>query len=449
MRLRRRDVMRLLASGVAAATVGTVVGSASTRRGRGLLPPWRSPRWKEFAGAVQSPVASPELSITAGASSVELGTPVEVAAAASGHDRLDLAVYRLGWSDGDWAVPVSQLRNVDSDVALRPIASLPTYGWRSGIHLAVATPAGGGSPHRVAPFVVTDPTASSPIVMQVPFTTYQAYNAWGGASLYDFNSPNGRATAVELDRPFDVFDGAGFLYYGDLQLAVWLEREGYDITYATSWDTHTNPELMHGRRVFLSAFHDEYWSPTMRTNLETWLANGVHAAFLGANSIYWQVGLDRTDGRPEMRCDKVHGGPQGTFRSLGRPEHQLLGTQYESYRFPYGTAASDWVVARSDHWVYAGTGLADGDRIERLVGYEWDRLPNDPPAPGVIVLANSPVDGGGRHHACIVEREGAGIVFNAGTNYWPRLLIGGGHWQPHPIVAQITRNLIDRLTDTV
>jgi hypothetical protein len=36
-----------------------------------------------------------------------------------------------------------------------------------------------------------------------PATTEQAYNAAGGFSLYEFNSPNGPVNQVSFDRPSD------------------------------------------------------------------------------------------------------------------------------------------------------------------------------------------------------------------------------------------------------
>jgi hypothetical protein len=365
--------------------------------------------------------------------------------AAGTYDEIDVAVFRLGWSDGMAGALCGHQLGVRSSSALAAVADFATTGWTSGLYVAVATPAGRPTPHRAAPFVVCDPTSDASIVMQVPFFTYQAYNAWGGSSLYDFNTPGGRAASVDLGRPFDGFDGAGFLYYGDWQLAAWLERHGYPVAYVSSMDTHRDSSMMDGRRLFVSAFHDEYWSVAMRRNLEGWLAAGVNAAFFGANSIYWQVDPQVDGERAVLHCDKVFGGPQGTFRSADAPEHLLLGSQYEAYQFPYGTAAADWVVTNADHWIYRGTALRNSDRIERLVGYEWDRLPGDQPGPGVTPVADSPIGDRHHHHAAVVEHQGGGAVFNAGTTYWPRLLLGGSHWPAHPAVGTMTHNLMDAL----
>lgn len=408
---------------------------------------WQPDDLEAFLRATRSPVADPVIAVTTDQCSVPIGAGFAVAAR-SIIGPLDLSVFRLGWYAGSGGRRVWHRHRVGAGESFCTVAdvAVPEH-WRSGLYLVVARPAGLDRPTRCHPFVVTDPNSDAQVVFQVPFATYQAYNAWGGASLYDFNSPQGRAVEVGLDRPYDVFDGAGFLYYGDLQLVQWLDRTGVDVTYASSTDTHTEPGLMTGRRLFMSNFHDEYWTAAMRDHLEQWIAGGANAAFFGANNIYWQIELDLASGGPTMRCDKATGGPQGTFRSRGvdRPEHRLLGSQYEAHRFPYGLAAQDWIVHNPDHWIYDRTGLRAGDRIARLVGYEWDRLPADRPEAGVTVIADSPLSGGHRHHACVVEHPGGGVVFNAGTNYWPRLLTGGGHWPADAGVARMTSNLIRAL----
>ncbi len=40
---------------------------------------------------------------------------------------------------------------------------------------------------------------------------------------------------------------------------------------------------------------------------------------------------------------------------------------------------ADLVIEDASHWVCAGTGLNNGDRIPRIVGYEVDRMGTDAP----------------------------------------------------------------------
>lgn len=386
-----------------------------------------------YAHATESSVTASGVSVWTPTGSVERGERLTVRAI-SGWGALQIWIHRVGASDDAvWAGRIVDAADIAAD-------------WPTGLYLISATPSNGHDAVAFHPFVVTDRTSRAAITVQVPFATYQAYNAWTPdgrppLSLYDFNSPGGRGDSVLLDRPYDAFDGAGFLFYGDQQLATWLQAEGIEANYISSLDTHLRPELLENTRLFVSNFHDEYWSAQMRDHLEERIGAGMNAAFFGANNVYWQVEF----GGSIMACNKVKGGPHGTFRSLGRPESDLLGSLFESYRHPYRLAAADWVVTAADHWAYAGTGLTNGDRIKRLVGYEWDRVPGDQPDKGVTVLGSSPVGAQHHHHATIVERKGQGTVFNAGTNYWPRLLTGGGGWERNDAVQQVTRNLIQTL----
>src|SRR6266542_3151732 len=76
----------------------------------------------------------------------------------------------------------------------------------SGIYFAklVRTDTGGAS-HIF--FVVRDDTGNSPLLFQTSDTTWQAYNSYGGASLYrdfSFGLAAGRASKVSYNRPFNT-----------------------------------------------------------------------------------------------------------------------------------------------------------------------------------------------------------------------------------------------------
>lgn len=403
--------------------------------------------FSEFFLATESPTNTSTISVCT-PPNVEPDHDLVIAGVGGG--AADLTIFRVDGNERTGLKRVWSKANVEIPLTLANVASVNVpRSWASGLYLVRAHNARKATGFAWHPFVVTNWAVTSPLVVQVPTFTYQAYNAWNGASLYSFNSSGARAESVGLRRPFDVFDGCGFSFYGDLPFAWWLSRQGIDALWVTSEQTHLQPDLMDNRSLFVSVFHDEYWTPQMRTNLEQAVANGAHAAFLGANNIYWQVELEglepHSSGEPRLHCAKDKTGPQSRFRDVGRPEANLLGSQYGHFRFPYGEAAADWIVASSTHWIYQGTGLHDGDRIERLIGYEWDRLPGTEVPPNVVKLADSEVMPTHPHHATMVSTPGGGTVFNAGTTYWPRFLAGGGHWQPNPMVHRMTRNLIDRL----
>src|SRR5437660_10112972 len=78
---------------------------------------------------------------------------------------------------------------------------------------------------------------------------------------------------------------------------------------------------------------------------------------------------------------------------LNRPEQQLIGVQFSG---EIGSAPNaPYVVKNSSSWVYAGTGLADGDSIPGIVGYEMDASMSSAPLPTSVagtyqVVSQSP-----------------------------------------------------------
>src|SRR5437660_1268131 len=78
-------------------------------------------------------------------------------------------------------------------------------------------------------------------------STSQAYNGYGGESLYQDSSgtmPMGRAHEVSFDRPFAASDGLGKVWRWEAFLATFLERYGYDVTYSTNLDFARSSRLV-------------------------------------------------------------------------------------------------------------------------------------------------------------------------------------------------------------
>ena len=162
-------------------------------------------------------------------------------------------------------------------------------------------------------FVVRDDASTSSIVYQTSDTTWQAYNNYGGVSLYQ-----GDAVKVSYNRPFvtrDVFGGESWIFSAEYPMVRWLERNGYDLSYLTGVDSDQNGALLTHHRVFMSSGHDEYWSGGQRANVETAVANGVNLAFFSGNGMYWKTRWE--DGHRTLVCykettQKVDPSPQWT-----------------------------------------------------------------------------------------------------------------------------------------
>jgi hypothetical protein len=346
-------------------------------------------------------------------------------------------IYRLGWYGGAGA------RNMQAGVTLpgiqQPVPSpdpvtglvecrwksshslaIPNNGddptdWASGVYLAKLSALPSDKESYII-FVVRDDNRSSQYLFDSSVTTYEAYNNWGGKSLYDFDSTGGRAAKVSFNRPYAVGlqasaasgVGAGEFLTDYVPAVVspyptgweynmlrFLERNGYDVTYSTDIDVHENPNLLLNHRAFLSVGHDEYWSWEMRTNVTNARDEGVSLGFFAANVSYWQIRLepspttgvaDRTQVCYKDTNDPVTGSQQTIqWRQLGMPEAEFVGVMYFTDRIN-----GDIRVENTGDWVFAGAGLRDNDQLVGLLGYEIDQITTSSPA-NVIALASSPV----------------------------------------------------------
>jgi len=331
--------------------------------------------------------------------------------------------------------------------------------WPSGIYLAKLTAGSSGKQGYIV-FVVRDDQRTSDMLFQSSVTTFQAYNDWGGRSLY--SKP--RATKVSFNRPYVHVHGSGLLLYWELSLVRFLEKEGYDVTYTTDVDTHERGDLLSLHKAFLSAGHDEYWSWQMRDYIEAARDSGVNLGFFGANVGYWQIRFEPSPltGDPDRTiiCYKnqssdpmSHSNDPSArrlttvkFRShpVDRPEDALVGVMYES-----DPVQGDIVVADASSWVFEGTGLKNGDHLPGLLGYEVDRSAEHTP-PGAQQIAHSPYPfrGNTRYSDMIVYTAPSGsTVVATGTMQWSWGLVDPempGKRYENPAVQQATRNIFRR-----
>ena len=183
------------------------------------------------------------------------------------------------------------------------------------------------------------PERRAQILVHVPVNTWQAYNPWGGKSLYDINSEGGRANRVSFERPLrlDYFQ----TWEWEIQLVRFLEREGYDVAYQTDVDTHRDPASLERHRLVVVDGHDEYWTSATRTAFDAARDAGTNLAFIGANIGYWRISYE--DGERTIAVDKA---PTDLFRRLTppAPECELLGVQYEDGQRASGDPPRDYRV---------------------------------------------------------------------------------------------------------
>ena len=364
--------------------------------------------------------------------------------------------------------------------------------WRSGYYEVVMRVADQGgkwtgrgrrTAESTAFFVVREaqPGRRSKVLLQLATNTYNAYNNWGGFSLYAYNSlSNNQGHRVSFERP-----AASQFGRWELPFVKWAEAQGYELEYAANLDLELHPELLERCKLVLSVGHDEYWSAPMRDHLEAFIARGGNAAFFSGNTCCWQV-RSEDEGRA-LTCWKQNyvqdpifkTGEHATLSTLWshhlvkRPENQLTGVGFlwGGYRNSHGQfmgEPAEFTVHRPDHWLLEGAGLKRGDRFgakDSIVGYEcdgceleWrDGLPfpthRDGTPETFEVLATCPVrwhpddaewyerwEKGRTGQACLGVYQRGGTVVTAGTTDWAHGLAGGD-----AVVERVTRNVLERL----
>src|SRR5205809_3451362 len=324
--------------------------------------------------------------------------------------------------------------------------------WTSGIYLALLTNAQAYQNYIV--FVVRDDSRVAALLYQQPVTTYQAYNNYPddnttAKSLYAFNS-NGATTVsggknavkVSFDRPYEG-NGTGNAYSQsffswEYPFVRWMEKSGYDVTYATDIDTHSNGGRLLNYRGFLAVGPDEYWSKPMYDAVMAARDAGVSLGFFRAHAIYRRARFESSSsGVPnrvevcyrDATLDPVSDPALKTVNwrdpPLNRPEQTLMGVQYTA-EVPYNSQTGGWasyVVTNSGNWVYAGTGFKDGDTVPGIDGYEADRLFSQYPPPNAVSstytpLSNSALGNGGPSdysNSSVYQAPSGAWVFAAGT----------------------------------
>ena len=366
-------------------------------------------------------------------------------------------------------------------------------GWKSGFYEVVfrAEDAGGKWSHRGkrtatsnAWFIVRQakPGTTSKILLQLCTNTYNAYNNWGGFSVYAYNSlSNNQGHRVSFERPCPPQFGRW-----ELPFVQWAEKNGYALEFAANEDLEFRPEILASYKLVLSVGHDEYWSTPMRDHLEEWIGTGGNVAFFSGNTCCWQVRAE-DDGRAFTCCKQnYHLDPVFQTRDfktlttawghhlLKRPENELTGVGFlwGGYRKSHGQFMDDpaeYEVHRPDHWVFEGTALKRGDKFggeNTIVGYECDGcelewregLPfpthRDGTPDSFQVLSTCPArwhpDDAEWYEKWEIGRTGAacmgiytrgGTVFTAATTDWAHGLAGNDR-----TVDRITRNVLNRLS---
>ena len=384
--------------------------------------------------------------------------------------RVRLEVFRVG-AKGSELVWTSGFTDViyrgatASAAAIGPgwpptFADIDTSGWRPGCYYGdIVEETTATRDVKACFWIVRNPMRSGAVLVRLGTNTYQAYNQWGGHSIYPNDDDEARGLIVSFDRPTPP----SFWEY-DVFLVVWLEGLAESlggVDYAANFDVHDDPAILDPYPLVITGSHDEYWSGEEFSAFHHRIFTaGKNVAFLGANTAYCQMrygDLDRAPGTPDrgrqLVCYKTASDPitrrggatdprlleTSNFRSgARRPETMLLGGAFQNWFEPAGPQRPSFKVARTDLPYFEGTGWKAGDSAADVIGYEWDnrdplgdgkRLwqagvslidPIDPARIMVLFQGDAVGDDGapGLAEATYFQSPAGGRVFNAAVIRW-------------------------------
>ncbi|MDA2929913.1 hypothetical protein MYX84_08205 [Acidobacteria bacterium AH-259-O06] len=380
-----------------------------------------------------------------------------------------MEVFRIGWEGPDnrryvfSSPPVrvgytESLGTVFSTGCNWPVFATitPDPSWQSGYYTIDFVDSDGRRISEVAYIVVLNPQQDGDIVVLVSTATYQAYNQWGGFSLYSGAlGGTDKTTMVSFDRPtISQFHTWEFYY------VIWVEAQGYKVDYITNFDLYRDRAWAEKYPLFIVLGHNEYWSKEEFDYVEKRIfTEGKDTLFLGANLAYWQVrylDINQSPGGEflgrQMVCHKLRRDPirdradaetaryliTDRFRSRHRrPESMLMGVMYEldfrqelpwlipwskqrfpvpgkpfgSQLYPYFQSEGkpyfpEYHVVDNSLPFFDGTGLEKGESVGGIIGYEYD---NRNPMPS---MEERPIFNGQRQKYDLAEDWKAGVSLN-------------------------------------
>ncbi len=346
------------------------------------------------------------------------------------------------------------------------------------------------------PWVVAPAKPKAKLAVLASTNTWNAYNNFGGRSNYI--NPNGLPPTptvnarLDLDRytqpqpvwrfPDEAYPPLSFerpelinhnfdnspwddrsiedgihgrsqcgLAPGEWRLLGWLEREGFAYDYYSEAHLHDGSLPLDEYKVLAISVHPEYWTREMFRRTREWIERGGRLMYLGGNGVNCEVVYEGESG---MRC-LTHdpaaepGGPaphESRMHRTYQSEASLLGIAFTHTGV---MTSAPYRVTNDQHWLFAGTGLKNGDLFgekslhERVPGgasgHETDKItPSSVPHLEVVAKGTNPDDGGAE---VVYGRLGQGAIFSVGSITWVSSLF------PDRGVSQVTRNALTRLLE--
>lgn len=302
------------------------------------------------------------------------------------------------------------------------------------------------------PIMVTNPESKNAVTFISSVLTWQAYNEWGGYSLY--KGPNRtrrtRAMVVSFNRPYDG-DGAGQFRYMEFPIVRLAEKLGIDLNYITDLELDKNVPALQNTKSIVYGGHGEYWTTQMRDALDAAVARGTNLISFGGNAGYNRPRLQADDRELVMwrgasndpnRKNPVLATTRWRSFPISKPESALLGAQYVGLG-----VNGDYTVAHPLRWPFSV--MKHPALLRGVVGREVDS-PLYAAGPAVEDLAWAEIKLHGKPITAMAtyytNSKNAGVL-DISTNGWTCAIDDVCPW--HPAHFEETQMDLQRVTEEI
>lgn len=339
--------------------------------------------------------------------------------------------------------------------------SIDTSKWPEGFYYLILT--AGGRDHLI-PLVVESASVTGKSVLVFNDCTMQAYNKWGGYSLYSGPKEDRarRSYKVSFDRPYKNPSEFELRNAPLIRAAEAIADTQLNLAYTTEARITGDPALVSGAAAVIFSSHSEYWSPALRRTIETARNRGTNIVFFGANNVYWRTRTERSASGADRilvcyrkrRLDPARRAHPDAVTTQWRegpranPESSLTGSLYGDLR-----VTGMFTVSDPQFFAFAGTGAGRGDTFPGLTSGETDRVygrrkgqafgyPQD-----LHVFAHSPASG--RHDAhgwadstFYTAASGSGVINMASVDWLKAMVDPEVPAKSRKFASSVTQNII-------
>jgi len=323
-------------------------------------------------------------------------------------DPFSIKIYQIGISDS--------LKSTYNDLpgGLKPVpdsAFLYGCGWPVSLSLIVPVTWNPGIYRAVFPGISADtlnqlmfvvkriiPGTTSQICVCLSENTDNAYNKYGGCSLYScLNCSTCRSYKVSFNRPLADNNGLGSWGNYPITFYKWLLNKNLSCEFVSQYDVFNNNNLLNNYKILIITGHSEYWALNERNNIQKFINNGGKLMILSGNTCGYQSRYE-DNGRTLVCYKDAKLDPYNNifdsivttnwwYPPVNNPENLLLGAGYQysgyvnnDYTLPFSHGFGDYSVNNSHYWIYKNTGVQNGDlfgrnpanSVDYSVGYEVD-----------------------------------------------------------------------------